>query len=416
MTKVPMQPLTDLNAAVRDALSEVGPGARIGVAVSGGGDSMALLSLAMEAARDTGLTVFAATVDHGLRDGSKAEALAVAAFCASRGVAHDILNWHDNDGPGNLQDHARNARRDLLTAWAGRNGLAALMLGHTMDDQAETVLMRLARGSGVDGLSAMSTRSQWGDLPVLRPLLGQRRATLRDYLGHIGVSWVDDPSNDDDRFDRVRIRMAIASLDLSVDRLAGTATAMARARDALQVLAEQAAQDLVRECAGCQVIDATGLAGLEAETRLRLLAGCIGWVSGGPYRPRLSSLTRATNAALDGRTASVAGCVLIPKAGTIIVARELRAAPGPVPAGQVWDGRWRVSGDLPKGSQIGAIGQQGAARIKDMPQGLSKRAMWAYPGVWLGGDLVGVPGFWGPGTAAGCIRDPLSFAKAGESH
>lgn len=407
---------TNLRAAVDTAIAGFGSDARIGVAVSGGGDSMALLSLLLDLRSDGGPPLFAATVDHGLRDGSRAEALKVAAFCAANDVPHDILTWRDNDGPGNLQDRARAARRDLLTDWAKRNELDALMLGHTMDDQAETVLMRLARGSGVDGLAAMSMCGQWGDLPVLRPLLGKRRAALRAYLKSAGVAWVEDPSNEDDRFDRVRTRKAIAALGMSVERLATTASAMARARKALEAIAAQAAQSVLRQVAGCQVIDTAGWEACDPETRLRLLAGCIGWVNGNPYRPRLSSLTRVADQVLADRTATVSGCVLIPKAGTIIVAREVQAAPDRIAAGQVWDGRWRISGDLPDGAEIGAIGKQGAAQIKKMPPGLTKRAMWAHPGVWVGGDLVGIPGFWGVGQAADCIRDPLTFAKARESH
>lgn len=402
-----------LQTSVAHALADVPAGARIGVAVSGGGDSMALLTLVAAFAPAAGLIVHAATVDHNLRDGSRQEAEGVAAFCASRGIDHTILTWDDPKGAGNLQDRARQARKALLSDWAGRLGLTALLLGHTMDDQGETVLMRLARGSGVDGLAGIPARTDWNGVLVLRPLLDHRRDELRAFLHAHKITWVDDPSNDDPRFDRVKTRLAIAALGLSVERLAQTATSMTRARVSLNARATDAAQAMVRQSHGCQIIDADALATCDEETRLRLVAGCVQWVASQTYRPRLSSLIRAYDAVSTGKSATLLGCVLIAKSGHIVVARELRAAPDPVAAGHIWDGRWQVTGDLPAGALIGAIGQQGAARISVLPDGLGKRAMWAYPGVWAGGQLISVPGFHGLVAKADCIHDPMTFTNTG---
>ena len=144
----------------------------LGVAVSGGSDSVALLLLVRAWAAVSGREIAAVTVDHGLRAGSAGEAADVAALCARIDVAHDVLNWRGWDGRGNLQDHARRARRDLIADWAQERGIATVALGHTLDDQAETVVMRLARGSGVDGLAAMAVVSQAACVVWLRPLLG----------------------------------------------------------------------------------------------------------------------------------------------------------------------------------------------------------------------------------------------------
>ena len=128
------------------------------VAVSGGGDSMALLHVAQAWGRAQGKAVSALTVDHGLRDEAATEAARVAEICADFGVAHRTLDWPDWDGQGNLSAAARAARYDLIGQWAARHGLAGVALGHTADDVAETLLMRMARRAGVDGLAATATR------------------------------------------------------------------------------------------------------------------------------------------------------------------------------------------------------------------------------------------------------------------
>ena len=162
-------------ASALDAVVAAAPEGEIGVAVSGGGDSMALLLLLEEAAARAGRVVAAVTVDHGLRPESGGEAAAVAALCAGRGIAHATCRWGDWDGAGNLLDRARQARRALIADWARGRGIGAVALGHTLDDQAETVVLRLARGSGVDGLAGMAAVVRAEGILWLRPLLGVRR-------------------------------------------------------------------------------------------------------------------------------------------------------------------------------------------------------------------------------------------------
>ncbi|MEM7517063.1 MAG: tRNA lysidine(34) synthetase TilS, partial [Planctomycetota bacterium] len=191
---------------------------KLAVAVSGGSDSMALLDLMLWQGREVGFDVRAVTVDHGLRPEAKDEIAHVAAFCQARGIRHDLLTWDGWDGTGNLQSKARKARYALIRTWAARRGVDYVALGHTRDDQAETVLMRLARSSGVDGLAGMPERFERGGLTFIRPLLSQSRDELREYLRHTGIDWCEDPSNEDDSFERVRARKASKVLgDLGVD-------------------------------------------------------------------------------------------------------------------------------------------------------------------------------------------------------
>ncbi len=204
---------------------------RLGVAVSGGPDSMALLLLAHAALPGQ---VEAATVDHGLRRESADEAAMVAVVCADLGVPHQTLTVEV--AAGNVQSQARAARYAALAGWMERAGLEALATAHHADDQAETLLLRLNRGSGVAGLSGVRARGVIPQtrLPVVRPLLGWRRSELVGIVQAAGIVPAMDPSNEDDRFDRVRIRKALAGADwLDVPALSQSAANLADANAAL---------------------------------------------------------------------------------------------------------------------------------------------------------------------------------------
>ncbi len=391
----------DLAARIAAAIAPAPPGP-LGVAVSGGGDSVALLLLLH---RHGGRPLRAVTVDHGLRDGSAAEAAAVAALCARLAIPHAVRRWERGSDPlaGNLQDRAREARHGLVAAWAREAGIAAVALGHTLDDQAETFLMRLARGSGVDGLAAMAPVTARDGLLWLRPLLAARRAALRDWLAAEGIGWADDPSNDDPRFDRVRARAALpllAPLGLGPERLAATAAAMARARAALdEATAALARAHLTAGEAGDVEIDATALAEAPAELALRLLAAALCWVSGARYRPRLAALEAARAAVAGGRVGlglTLHGCVVRPRRGRIAIRREPARVAAPVPAAHgVWDGRWRLVARPPAAdgrATIGALGTAGLARVADWrASGLAREALLTTPAVWDGDALVAAP-------------------------
>lgn len=214
--------------ATFDAIS-AGP---VGLAVSGGPDSVALLLLA--AAVRPGVQV--ATVDHDLRPESRAEAEMVARLCADLEVPHQTLTIEWDEKPVTaIQERARTERYRLLANWAKKQGLSALATGHHLDDQAETVMMRLARGAGVRGLAAMRPKSSMAGLPVLRPLLGWTRADLERLCADAGVTPIADPSNEDDRFERVRVRRALADADwLDPQKIARSAAHLSRADAALR--------------------------------------------------------------------------------------------------------------------------------------------------------------------------------------
>jgi tRNA(Ile)-lysidine synthase len=303
-----------------------------GVAVSGGGDSIALLHLILEALEPHGRTLRAVTVDHGLRDGSAAEALTVARACAASGISHDTLRW-DGAGRGNLQERAREARRRLIGAWARERGVETVLLGHTADDQAETVLLRLARGSGVDGLAGMPEEFWSEGVSWARPLLPVTRGALRDWLRARRIPWAEDPSNEDPRFDRARARAmmdALARLGLSRERLLRTAGHMARARATLALRAADVAEREARQEGTDLLLSRALLLRIEEDDAAgRLLAAALMWVGGGEHRPRYDALRRLCAVVLEGRAATLAGCRVSPEGGDLRIAAEARArAPG----------------------------------------------------------------------------------------
>ena len=230
---VPDAPLVARFAGDLDRLSA--PGQRLGLAVSGGPDSLALLLLA--AAARPGL-VEAATVDHDLRPDSRAEAEFVGGICAELGVPHRILTiaWAEKPVSA-IQEQARAGRYDSIAGWLRERGLDTVCTGHHRDDQAETLLMRLARGSGVRGLAAMRPAAPLpgsADLQLARPLLGWSRGELAAVCSAAGLTPVADPSNADENFERIRVRHLLAGADwLGGEALARSAQALGSADDAV---------------------------------------------------------------------------------------------------------------------------------------------------------------------------------------
>jgi tRNA(Ile)-lysidine synthase len=212
---------------------------RVGLAVSGGPDSLALLLLAAAARPGQ---VSAASVDHVLRDGSRGEAEMVARVCADIGVAHDILtiDWPAKPTRA-LQEQARDARYAALGGWAEARGLRAVATGHHADDQAETLLMRMTRGAGVRGLAAMRPSSPLPGnscLKLVRPLLGWRREELAAIVSSAGLTAASDPSNQDEKHERVRIRRLIAASEwLDPAALAASAAHLGAADEAIEYAA-----------------------------------------------------------------------------------------------------------------------------------------------------------------------------------
>jgi tRNA(Ile)-lysidine synthase len=267
-----LAPAPDLVARFRGDVAALAGGEpeRLGLAVSGGPDSLALLLLAAAAFPGR---VSAATVDHGLRRESAEEALHVEHICDRLGCPHFILPVEVSDGPAGLQAEAREARYAALARWASGDGISHLATAHHADDQAETLLMRLQRGSGLAGLSGIRPVRRDGGLLILRPLLGWSKAELVHLVGGVGIEAADDPSNHDPRFDRAAMRRFLReNPQFAPRRLARTAAALGEAEEALAWAADQLAEDRVTAQGGAWRVDPSGL---PRALRRRLLARAV---------------------------------------------------------------------------------------------------------------------------------------------
>jgi tRNA(Ile)-lysidine synthase len=266
----PLAPPPDQIARFARDIELLGFEGRLGLAVSGGPDSLALLLLASAAFPGW---IEAATVDHGLRSESAIEALHVEDICDRIDCPHTILNVTVEEGAAGLQAEARRARYAALGNWAAQREIAQIATAHHADDQAETVLMRLQRGSGVAGLSGIRPVRAEGTLRILRPLLGWTKADLVHLVSRSGVEAVEDPSNHDFRFDRAAMRRFLGqNPQFQPERLARTATAMREAEEALAWAAEQLAEDRVTSAGGEWRIET---AGLPRDMKRRLLSRTI---------------------------------------------------------------------------------------------------------------------------------------------
>jgi tRNA(Ile)-lysidine synthase len=276
----------------------------------------------------------------------------VAAWLEGRGIAHAILRWEGEKPSAAIQARARAARHDILTQWCQAAGVLHLLLAHHRDDQLETALLRSARDSGPDGLAAMAPIVERASLRILRPLLPLPSARLRATLRALGQGWIDDPSNRNEVFTRVRIRADLARYTATeIDKL-GNATA-ARARTRRQVEAD-VARLLAASAAvypeGWARVDVTAWRRDARDVARRALMRLILAIGGGLYQPRGDRLDRLLQAVLDdalagGRT--LGGCRFVPYRGGILVLREPAAAAERLAVGgpgtYVWDGRFAVA-------------------------------------------------------------------------
>jgi len=282
----------------RDLDALVAADARLGVAVSGGPDSLALLLLAAEARPGR---VEAATVDHALRPESGAEAAFVGEACARLDVPHVILSadWREKPETA-IQERARAMRYRLLGDWARERGLT-ILTAHHLDDQAETLLMRLARGAGVRGLAGMRSAAH-----VLRPLLGWRHSELEAVCAAAGIEPVRDPSNDDEQFERVRVRKALRAMGwLDPAALAASAAHLADADEALEWAVHAEWQRAVTEDAGTIVYRPSDA---PAEIRRRILRRTVlALAAEGEPELRGGELDRLVAALANGEKATLRG-------------------------------------------------------------------------------------------------------------
>ena len=424
-------PLRPDDLAALFARCGLGPSTQCALAVSGGSDSTALMVLfadwLCQQGVDTALhTVL--TVDHGLRPESATEARAVAAQADRLGFPHAILVWEGPKPQTGIQAAARNARYRLMGNSMRASGIALLLTGHTQDDRAETLLMRLARGSGLDGLAGMAPRLHFSDLglggsgldqqEIARPLLDVPRARLRATLQARDIAWIDDPGNRSPEFERPRLRAARAHLDdlgLTNSVLALSATRLLRARQALdRVVGEFCSPDagvVLVDPSGYIMIDRARLQGAGEEITLRVLGRAIAAAGGSDEQvslAKLESIVASLFGAGPGTTRwTLARAMITASNQTVVIEREPGREPLPrleltAGARACWDGRFwvRVGAGVGTGAiEVRPLGEDAAREL--LEQGnvntrVPAKAVGMVPSFWLGERLLAVPSldFW----------------------
>lgn len=343
--------------------------------VSGGADSMALCLMLACWCRAHGHRLVAVTVDHGLRPDSAAEAGRVSAWLAARGIEHESLSWRGEKPVTGLQAAARSARFALLTDRATCLGAAGLFLAHHMQDQAETMAMRLARDSGPDGLAGIRPRQIRDGIPVLRPLLPLLPERLRTHCLAEGQAWIEDPSNRDRRFERVRIRqqakeMRESGLDAcDLDRLA---KAFGRLRDWSEIRLTSFLLDSGDlDPRGFAALDLSAVLGLPPPLRAKLLSGLLQSIGGLDYPPRAERLQRFLRWLDDGAgdRVTLGGCLVWRgRADRLWIARETPRETGrEMLCGQHmsrWDGRFDVTWTGAQPAWIHMLTRRGERRLR----------------------------------------------------
>jgi tRNA(Ile)-lysidine synthase len=427
---VPPRPSDDAAGALNDEtfarlmapLGPFEPAPHLAIAVSGGADSLALTLLADRWARAQGGGITALTVDHRLRPAASHEAAVLGEALQRRSIAHDILVWHGPYPDHDIQAAARAARYRLLGEWCRGRGVLHLLTAHHRSDQAETLVLRLARGSGVVGLAGIAPIVEAAHFRLLRPLLDVPSAQLRATLRSFGAVWSEDPSNANQRFARVRVRAQhdnLALAGLTDFRLSETCRHLGRVRVMLERLTERVlAQGVLLHPAGFALLDPAPLRAAPEEIGLRALAALVTTIGAAACTPRfqrLDGLARAVFSDEPFRGRTLGGCRILPYRNRILIQREADAlAPSVGLSGSgpwLWDDRFLIrcrSGIVPPDLSVDALGNEGAANMRAIVPAegahhVPSSVRPTLPAFRQDGRLVAVPhlGWRRPGSAAG---------------
>jgi len=410
-------------AAFIKTLNRLKAGSHVALGVSGGGDSLGLLVLAAKASQLKNAPKFSIlTVDHGLRPEARLEAKRVAAACKEFGLKHVTLKAKEKLSARDIQQQARVLRYALMAAWCAAHKAGALVLAHHQDDQAETILMRLARGSGVNGLSGMAEKqvlaTQAGDLVLLRPFLKWRGAELKQLARKAGLLAAEDPSNFDRQYERVRWRQALPELaeaGLSVEALSSLADTMREVRTSLDSqLMTWLETHATWHDYGVLCLSSDAYKGFDEPARTRLVAAFVRYFGAHAHplkRAQIEAFAARPLLAASGG-ATLGGAQMRWRRDRVFIGRELAACPTRLAIGakaMLWDNRMSIK-TREKGLFVAPLGQAGMQALRDA----SARKGWtgsfdrslpacyiaALPAFFKGNRMVACPsiepkaGFW----------------------
>lgn len=315
---------------------------KLAVAVSGGADSLALALMINDECKNLGIKLTALTVDHGLRKESADEAAYVAQLMKEHGIEHHILVWEGAKPVTGIEEAAREARYALLEEWCQTHGFKAIAVAHQAHDQAETFLMRLQRGSGLDGLCGMKPVSLRGSLLILRPLLNIMPEELKRYLKKKHLHWVEDPSNQCDDFLRVRVRKFLPQLaeklDITPMRLAETMQVLQQTLAYVQELTSKFIKNHVRNWDDAGVsFSVKNIGEMHEELLFRVLGTLIYQYGGARYKAEASEISRLICRLSEEKfkSCTLGGCEIIKDCGQIWIVPELKIKQRP--AKKLWE-------------------------------------------------------------------------------
>nr|WP_312857873.1 tRNA lysidine(34) synthetase TilS [Mesorhizobium zhangyense] len=388
----PLQLFSNFDVAPRRALI---------AAVSGGSDSLALLLLAKSFLDRTApaIRLVAVTVDHALRPGSAAEADEVAQLAARHGIAHRTMTWTGEKPAAGIPAAAREARYGLLAQAAKLEGTDLILTGHTADDQAETVLMRKARQDDGRGLAGMAPATLFDcHVWIARPLLATRREALRNFLRTQGVTWLEDPTNTNELFERPRMRAELRqdgervaeALEIATDAAGERMRLGAEAAALIGAFASRPAPGLLR-------LDRDFAAPKTRDAAIYALRTLLAVVGGTPFLPdEARSAELFGNLSRDTFCATLSRTVIDKRRIGIFLHREARGLPAPsMPDdGMIWDGRYRIlraaSIDGVTVAPLGALQAKSlTTQTENLPASLVRSALAAEPALWRGEECLG---------------------------
>ena len=299
---------------------------KIAIALSGGCDSVALVFLVNEILKETNWQLFCITIDHRLRENSTKEAIQVNKMMIAYGINHIILPWEEEKPKSNIQAKARIARYQLLTNFCKSNNIGYLLTAHQKNDQAENFIIRVEHGSGLYGLSGIAKIAEFNQIKIIRPLLTFSREELENFLRFKNIEWIEDPSNQNEKFARVRARKFLSERPQLINKLADISKNLNNAKECVEYILERAVDELL-EINDNAIIDLEGFNKLPQEIRFRMLAQTlqiIGKEDKMARGERIERLITKIACAKEFKAATLAKCLIKRKANKIIISPEFK--------------------------------------------------------------------------------------------
>ena len=377
----------------------------LGLAVSGGSDSLAMLYICNEWALEKKVKLHCVTVDHKLRPESLKEAELVAGHCRELGIHHEVVEWkHEKELSGNLSASARSARYELIDKW--RKKLSFVLVGHTRNDQIETFFMNLKRGSGIEGLRGMPVSFKRPEgYYILRPLIHTSRESLQNFLKEKNINWVSDPSNYNEDFERISQRKTweiLKSKGFSENRIELSVDHMRRVHDAVQHMLPIHFKQIGKQELTDLLWDYNAFIALPEEFKLRLISAAVMWNGSLCYRPRFKAVLDILENIEEKKTTVLGGALFYHNTGKIRVTTEFQSIKNNAVnciLGSVWRNVWEVKREI-KDGYIMPIGIDGNNQLsKQQRTMMPYRSRIIQPGIFLKEKLLFAPTLDGQSSA-----------------